>query len=204
MALRQALPLTTDGVSLMRRHVVHMALALTVFSSACVSITEDEELVVAAFNVTLDAATSAAILGTPFTFSNGGFFAPEFAGQPFELTLTSATTFTASGGGVTVSGTVSYPPCRFESEAMGTVTFEPCTLTVRSNASTTELKVRFGSTSSQTSTLDVGLLVQENGDGTCSVSISPQPNQIVILELSVPCLRPTGGTGGNSIVGPGD
>ena len=156
------------------RKSVGLIFALVLAASAC----GDELVLTQAVEVPVTAETAAAIVDVKVPFSDGGFFAPQFSGSSFELTFNSATSFTATGGGVTIVGTVTYGSCTFTWTSPapgGSKKFDTCGIKVASGGTANNVTVSLGVAGSApvtsqpvTSTVEV----KEESPNVCRVYIN--------------------------------
>ena len=156
---------------------IGLTLALALAVSAC-----GDELVlsVPVVEEAITAQTAAAIVDVKVPFSDGAFFAPQFAGSSFELEFTSTTTFKAKGGGSEIDGTVSYGSCTFTWPG-GSKFFETCSINV--NGSNKDVTVELGSTLSEPTNASVKITESTTNPGTCNVTVG---NTII---SSAPCTK---------------
>jgi len=173
---------------------VLLALAVAIPFAGCGD-DDDDELFFAPLTVDLVTTSAEAIVDEAVTFADGDFFADEFAGAEMELTFTSATTFTASGNGTTISGDITYGSCTFSPPGAPRGFHDPCSIELNTSGRRVTAAITLGSRTSQT--IEVPVTVRNVGNGTCEL------RRGAMIITSTECSTTTGVTGGGAaVVGP--
>ncbi len=157
-------------------------LALIVPLTGCGDDDDQEFAITGSVDAPVTAASAAAIVGDAFVFGTGGFFGAQFAGVPTTVTFTSATAATISGGGTTVSTTVTYGSCTFAGSGVAFAS-DPCDIRVSNGRVRLVLGTRISLPVPKTVT------VTNNGNGTCTVHLGA-----IVVTSAAACSAATGGS----------